>query len=241
MHSLGIQPMTLAALEQCAIRKTNTEANTHTDHWTLYNSCISFHVLMRRVKLGFFQFLENKPITILQIMKLLHHSQGYSQMYILYSETGPPISVTVVQVGSALFRLARKRERGLPPCNEKQGWETWGWMHYCLPNTRGCCGPTSSTALFGEPFSIQELPTIFGGCRQKYGPMRASQSQLVFTFTIAHNHHNNGFALVLRSGGSCEHMLFTACCHQLSTKSFKWCTGSHFCLPEGTFAVRMST
>ncbi len=29
-------------------------------------------------------------------MKLLHHSQGYSQMYILYSETGPPISVTVV-------------------------------------------------------------------------------------------------------------------------------------------------
>lgn len=45
-------------------------------------------------------------------MKLLHHSQGYSQMYILYSETGPPISVTVVQVGSALFGLAeRERER----------------------------------------------------------------------------------------------------------------------------------
>lgn len=45
-------------------------------------------------------------------MKLLHHSQGYSQMYILYSETGPPTSVTVVQVGSALFGLAeRERER----------------------------------------------------------------------------------------------------------------------------------
>lgn len=26
-----------------------------------------------------FPFLENKPMTILQIMKLLHHSQGYSQ------------------------------------------------------------------------------------------------------------------------------------------------------------------
>lgn len=34
--------------------------------------------LLRRVKLGF-PFLENKPMTILQIMKLLHHSQGYSQ------------------------------------------------------------------------------------------------------------------------------------------------------------------
>jgi len=44
-------------------------------------------------------------------MKLLHHSQGYSQMYILYSETGPPISVTVVQVGSALFGLARERQK----------------------------------------------------------------------------------------------------------------------------------
>lgn len=26
-----------------------------------------------------FPFLENRPMTILQIMKLLHHSQGYSQ------------------------------------------------------------------------------------------------------------------------------------------------------------------
>lgn len=38
--------------------------------------CVFF--LLRRVKLGF-PFLENKPMTILQIMKLLHHSQGYSQ------------------------------------------------------------------------------------------------------------------------------------------------------------------
>lgn len=36
------------------------------------------YFLLRRVKLGF-PFLENKPMTILQIMKLLHHSQGYSQ------------------------------------------------------------------------------------------------------------------------------------------------------------------
>lgn len=173
---------------------------------------------MRRVKLGFFQFLENKPITILQIMKLLHHSQGYSQMYILYSKTGPPISVTVVQVGSALFGLAERERESLLPCNENQGWEICGRMHYCLPNTRGCCSPTGTTALIRKPFSIRKLPTIFGGCRQKYGPIRASQSQLVFTFTVAHNHHNNGFELVLCFGGSCEHMLFTACCHPAFNK-----------------------
>lgn len=168
-------------------------------------------------------------------MKLLHHSQGYSQMYILYSETGPPISVTVVQVGSALFRLAREREVCRPVMKsraERHGDEC----------TTAFLTPEVAVALqalqlcFGSHFLSKNFPP----CLEDAG-RNMNQSQLVFTFTIAHNHHNNGFALVLRSGSSCEHMLFTACCHQLSTKSFKWCTGSHFCSPEETFAVRMST
>lgn len=152
-------------------------------------------------------------------MKLLHHSQGYSQMYILYSKTGPPISITVVQVGSALFGQEREREREVCCPVMKSSAERHAEEHtIAFLTAEGAAALQPLQLCSGSHFLSQQLPTIFGGSRQKYGPMRGSQSQLVFTFTVTHNHHNNGFALVLCFGGSCEHMLFTACCHPAFNK-----------------------
>lgn len=68
------------------------------------------YFLLRRFKLGF-PFLENKPMTILQIMKLLHHSQGYNQYTFIqkYRTSG------LNRHWSTMWALKRNREHVTTP------------------------------------------------------------------------------------------------------------------------------
>lgn len=56
-----------------------------------------------------FPFLENKPMTILQIRKLLHHSQGYNQYTFVQKYR---IWITVVWTGSGLKCWPKEEDKG---------------------------------------------------------------------------------------------------------------------------------
>lgn len=100
---------------------------------------------MRRFKLGF-PFLENKPMTILQIMKFLHHSQGYNQYTFIQKYRIPHIS------HSSLNRHWSKmwaKERGqgtcvkVSVCPRQESWRSWGRGNRGeLATSRGRMGTT---------------------------------------------------------------------------------------------------
>lgn len=148
-------------------------------------------------------------------MKLLHHSQGYSQMYILYSETGPPISVTVVQVGSALFRLAREREVCRPVMKsraERHGDEC----------TTAFLTPEGAVALqalqlcFGSHFLSKNFPPCLEDAgrnmnqweRTRTSLYLRSQSHIIIIITVLHWYYAPAVAASI-------------CCSQLAVTSFQ--------------------
>lgn len=75
-----------------------------------------------------FPFLENKPMTILQIMKLLHHSQGYNQ-YTFIQKYRIPTLVTVVWTGTGRKCGKTKEDGGhswRPQCPRRESQRSWG-------------------------------------------------------------------------------------------------------------------
>lgn len=154
--------------------------------------------------MGFFfsAFLENKPITILQIMKLLHHSQGYSQMYILYIENRTShVCVTVVRVDRALCDPCLSEGELFPVLYAESG-----LRHREAPSQPDCS--IAIQTLEGTVMLRATAPHVgaifspehFGpyledtGCTRERESDRRSQGHLVFTFTA----HGNRDKMVFR-------------------------------------------